>query len=261
MSVFEKLAKKASFKNKIIKQEKGLHCDKCGRDYDYYEFDNGQVVKDGCDCSMIELAKQKKAEFEKHNKSRKANSIFNKSIINDDVAGCTFENYVTDNQMLGRALELCKRYANNFTLDNKQSLLLQGTFGTGKSHLAMSITKAVKAKGYSVLYMNVPQLISTIKSTYNKDSALTEQELNRIISEVDLMVFDDFGINMNDFALSKMFELIESRVGKHNIYTTNLDAKELSKNKDSQRIFSRMMSNTTLIKMDGEDYRMRGIRF
>ena len=73
------------------------------------------------------------------------------------------------------------------------------------------------------------------------------------------MVFDDFGINMNDFATVKMFELIESRVGKHNIYTTNLNAQELSKNKDMQRIFSRIMSNTTLIKMNGEDYRMRGI--
>ena len=36
------------------------------------------------------------------------------------------------------------------------------------------------------------------------------------------MVFDDYGINMNEFAI-KMFELIESRIGKHNIFTTNLD--------------------------------------
>ena len=160
---------------------------------------------------------------------------------------------------MARAKALCERYANNFTLDNKQSLLLQGSFGTGKSHLSMSIVKTVKEKSYSVLYMNVPQLISTIKGTYNKDSNLTEQELNQVISDVDLMVFDDFGINMNEFATSKMFELIESRVGKHNIYTTNLNAQELSKN--AQRIFSRMMSNTTLVKMDGEDYRMRGIKF
>ena len=109
--------------------------------------------------------------------------------------------------------------------------MLQGSFGTGKSHLSMSIVKTVKEKGYSVLYMNVPQLISTIKGTYNKDSNLTEQELNQVISDVDLMVFDDFGINMNEFATSKMFELIESRVGKHNIYTTNLNAQELSKTK------------------------------
>ncbi|SCU31476.1 hypothetical ATP binding phage protein [Staphylococcus xylosus] len=261
MNPFENIAKQTGFKNNIVQQELGLKCDKCGRIYDYYEFDNGQVVKDGCDCEMIELAKQKKLEFEKRNKSAKANSIFKKSIINDDLSQCTFDNYQSTNEELARAKALCERYADNFNLDNKQSLLLQGSFGTGKSHLSMSVVKAVRSKGYSVLYMNVPQLISTIKGTYNKNTNLTEQELNQIISEVDLMVFDDFGINMNEFATGKMFELIESRVGKHNIYTTNLNAQELSKNKDAQRIFSRMMSNTTLIKMDGEDFRMRGIKF
>lgn len=261
MNPFESIANKAGFKNNIVKQENGLKCDKCGRTYDYYKFDNGQVVKDGCDCEMIELAKQKKLEFEKRNKTAKANNIFKKSIINDDLSQCTFDNYKATNEELARAKALCERYAENFNLDNKQSLLLQGSFGTGKSHLSMSIVKTVRAKSFSVLYMNVPQLISTIKGTYNKNTTLTEQELNQIISEVDLMIFDDFGINMNEFATGKMFELIESRVGKHNVYTTNLNAQELSKNKDAQRIFSRMMSNTTLIKMDGEDYRMRGIKF
>ena len=261
MNPFENIASKVGFKNNIVKEEHGLKCDKCGRTYDYYEFDNGQVVKDGCDCEMIELARQKKFEFEKRNRVSKANSIFKKSIINEELAHCNFDNYQATNDDLARAKSLCERYANNFTLENKQSLLLQGSFGTGKSHLSMSIVNTVRDKGYSVLYMNVPQLISTIKGTYNKNTNLTEQELNHIISQVDLMVFDDFGINMNEFATGKMFELIESRVGKHNIYTTNLNAQELSKNKDAQRIFSRMMSNTTLIKMDGEDYRMRGIKF
>lgn len=261
MNPFESIASKVGFKNELVKQEYGLKCDKCGRTYDYFEFDTGYVVKDGCDCEMIELAKQKKEATEKRIKSSKANSIFKKSIINDDLANCTFENYNATNDELAKAKALCERYANNFNLDNKQSLLLQGSFGTGKSHLSMSIVKKVREQGHSALYMNVPQLISTIKGTYNKDTNLTEQELNRIISEVDLMVFDDFGINMNEFATGKMFELIESRVGKHNIYTTNLNAQELSKNKDAQRIFSRMMSNTTLLKMNGDDFRMRGINF
>ncbi|MDW3868341.1 ATP-binding protein [Staphylococcus saprophyticus] len=259
MNPFENIASKVGFKNNITKEEHGLKCDKCGRTYDYYEFDNGQVVKDGCDCEMIELAKQRKAEFEKRNRVAKANNIYKKSIINDDLAQCTFDNYKATSEELARAKALCERYATNFSIGNKQSLLLQGSFGTGKSHLSMAIVETVRERGYSVLYMNVPQLISTIKGTYNKNTNITEQELNRIISEVDLMVFDDFGINMNDFATGKMFELIESRVGKHNIYTTNLNAQELSKNKDMQRIFSRIMSNTTLIKMNGEDYRMRGI--
>lgn len=258
---FQSIANKAKFKNKIVKKEIALKCDKCGRTYDYYEFDNGQVVKDGCDCEMIELAKASTENYNKKIRRNRANKIFNQSIINDDLDSANFDNYKPTSKDLAYAQNLCRRYADNFNLNNKQSLLLVGSFGTGKSHLSMSIVKRVKEQGYTVLYMNVPQLISTIKNTYNNHTDLTEYELAKIISDVDLMVFDDFGINMNEFATSKMFELVESRVGKHNIFTTNLDEKEMTRNKDMQRIFSRIMSNTTLIKMDGQDYRTRGLKF
>lgn len=261
MQSFGEIANKVSFKSKIVKQELGLKCEKCGRKYDYFEFDNGQVVKDGCDCEMIALAKQSTENYYKKQRKIKAERIFNQSIMNEDLKKASFDNYEPTNKQLDYAKQLCQRYASNFNLDNKQSLLIQGSFGTGKSHLSMSIVKTVKAKGYTVLYMNVPQLISTIKNTYSNQTAMTEQELARIVSDVDLMVFDDYGINMNDFATSKMFELIESRVGKHNIFTTNLDEQEMAGNKKLQRIFSRIMSNTTLIKMDGQDYRTRGLKF
>lgn len=265
MQSFGDIAKPTNFKSKLVKQEFGLKCEDCGRQYDYFEFQKQdgsiQEVKFGCDCEMKEFARQSTENYRKKQRRNKAERIFNQSIMNEDLKKASFNNYEPTNQQLEYAKQLCKRYADNFNLDNKQSLLIQGSFGTGKSHLSMSIVKEVKANGYTVLYMNVPQLISMIKNTYNNQSGMTEQELARIVSDVDLMVFDDYGINMNDFATSKMFELVESRVGKHNIFTTNLDEKEMARNKDLQRIFSRIMSNTTLIKMDGQDYRTRGLKF
>ncbi|EGQ3902554.1 DNA replication protein DnaC [Staphylococcus pseudintermedius] len=255
--------KGVSSQSRITREEHDLHCNKCGNQYDYYEFENGTSFKHGCDCAMIELAKKQTKEYHERHKRKRVESIFKQSIINDELEKVSFDNYVVpeNNEQLARAKFITQRYSDNFSMDNKRSLLLQGSFGTGKSHLSMSIVKEVKAKGFSVLYMNVPQLISTIKNTYGKNASMTEKELQEIISEVDLMVFDDFGINMNDFAMSKMFELIESRVGKHNIYTTNLTSNEMNRNKDLQRIFSRLMSNTTLVKMDGDDYRLRGVHF
>ncbi len=49
----------------------------------------------------------------------------------------------------------------------------------------MSIVKSVKAKGYTVLYMNVPQLISTIKNTYNKPNCYNLDRIAQIISDVE----------------------------------------------------------------------------
>lgn len=109
--------------------------------------------------------------------------------------------------------------------------------------------------------MNVPQLITTYKSTYNKNATLTERELDQIIADVDLLVLDDYGTALSNFGIQKMFEVMESRTGKHNIITTNNSSKELIQNKDLAKIFSRMMKNTTPINMNGEDYRMRGINF
>ncbi|OEL06879.1 DNA replication protein DnaC [Staphylococcus xylosus] len=260
MNPFENIAKQTRFKNNIIKQEHGLKCDKCGRTYDYYKFDNGQVVKDGCDCEMIELAKQKKAEFDRSNKVRKANKIFKLSIINDDLKDVSFASYNSTSEELEKAKNICVRYANNFDLNNKQSLILHGTFGTGKSHLSMSIAKTVKSEGYSVLYMNVPQLITTYKSTFN-NSMMSERELDNIIADVDLLILDDYGTSLTSYGIGKMFEVMESRTGKHNVITTNSNSKELTVSKDYSKLFSRMMKNGTIINMNGEDYRMRGIKF
>ena len=261
MDAFSKIAKQAKFRNKVVKQEMGLHCEKCGRDYDYYEFDNGQVIKDGCDCKMIALAKESTENFKKKQQRIKTNAIFKKSIINDDLADADFNNYDPTSQQLAKAKALLERYANNFTLNNKQSILLFGTYGTGKSHLSMATIKRVREKGYSVLYMNVPQLITTYKDTYNKQSQLTERDLDKAIADVDLLVLDDYGTSLSNFGVQKMFEVMESRTGKHNIITTNNSSKELIQNKDLAKIFSRMMKNTTTINMNGEDFRIRGLNF
>lgn len=261
MNAFSEIAKKAKGRNRIVKQEMNLHCNQCGRDYDFYEFENGQVFKHGCDCDMIALAEQSTENFKRKQQRIKANSIFKKSIINDDLADSNFDNYEPTSENLAKAKTLLERYANNFTLDNKQSILLFGTYGTGKSHLSMATIKRVRERGYSVLYMNVPQLITTYKDTYNKKSNLTERDLDKAIADVDLLVLDDYGTSLSNFGVQKMFEVMESRTGKHNIITTNNSSKELIQNKDLAKIFSRMMKNTTPINMNGEDYRMRGLNF
>ena len=63
----------------------------------------------------------------------KAEKIFKQSIVNQSLANATFDSYEIDEKtqpQLAKAKRICK-YADNFNLDNKQSLLIQGTFGTG----------------------------------------------------------------------------------------------------------------------------------
>lgn len=108
--------------------------------------------------------------------------------------------------------------------------------------------------------MNIPQLITMIKNTYNKNASTSEFEMMQLIADVDLMIFDDLGVNMNDFAMAKLFEMIDSRVGKNNIFTTNMTANEIGQSKDWQRLFSRIAEDATLVEMNGDDYRLRGLK-
>lgn len=254
-----KLANKLEQKMQPKLLEEGK-CEKCGRDYEEYQFKNGYTYRLGCDCDMIEHGKELTRNFKQRQKQKEINRILSFSSENEETKNATFETYIPENQNQEKAKVICERYANSFDKENKQSLLLQGSFGLGKSHLAMSILKEVKAKNYSVLFINLTELISKFRSTFDKDSEYSETDLERAIGQVDLMVFDDYGMNVTDYGMSKLFQIAESRVGKHNIITTNLSVKELTKTKDQQRLFSRLMSNTTGITLEGDDYRMKGFR-
>ncbi|MGM9923066.1 MAG: ATP-binding protein, partial [Bacillus sp. (in: firmicutes)] len=105
-----------------------------------------------------------------------------------------------------------------------------------------------------------------LKSTYNKASEQTEEELLSHLERMDLLVLDDVGAEKTkkeddefSWAKSKMFEIIDSRIGKHTIYTTNFEHTELLK-MYGERNFSRMMENTHVEKMNGENYRLRDFK-
>ena len=57
-----------------------------------------------------------------------------------------------------------------------------------------------------------------------------------------------------------MFSVANLRTGKNNIITSNNEASELAKTKDMAKIFSRLMKNTEVIKMRGNDYRLKDFK-
>ncbi len=55
--------------------------------------------------------------------------------------------------------------------------------------------------------------------------------------------------------MKKLFSIVDNRVGKNNIFTTNFSDKELNQNMNWQRINSRMKHNARTVKVLGDDYR------
>lgn len=216
----------------------------------------GKVVTQelGCDCALIKDIR----ENQKKARAARMRAIFEEnSLINAALRDASFENFEPGE--FSKALSQSKRYVEEFDLKKPRNLFFQGSFGTGKSHLSVSIAKALIEKGFSTIFISTPKLLTKIRNTYNQQSELTEEDILRAIREADLVVFDDIGAEgeITGWGMQKIFEVIDSRAGKHNIFTTNLTSDELSASKDLQRIFSRMMMNAELVIMNGTDYRRK----
>lgn len=194
---------------------------------------------------------------EKKRKQKYLNNIFKQSNVNRSIKNATVNSYKHQNKQQELAKTSAIEFVKTFSLDNAKNLIFQGPYGTGKSHLAYAIAKAIKQKDYSVAFMHIPMLMERIKATYNKNAKETTDELVQLLSNIDLLVLDDIGVENTEHTLNKLFSIIDNRVGKNNIFTTNFSDSELSKNMNWQRINSRMKHNSRTVKVLGEDYRER----
>lgn len=221
-------------------------------------------IEKGCLCWEIE---QGKIALKNQEKLSLKHMFDNNSLINPDLQNATFDNYEPTNEILYTAKNVAMDYVNSFDLTNPKNLLFGGKYGLGKSHLSAAICKGIQEKGFTTIFISVPKLLTKIRSTYNKQSEFTEAQLLDVLAKVDCLALDDIGAEKTkkeeegeSWAVEKLFEIIDSRSGKHTIYTTNLSSDELSK-KVGPRNFSRMMMNTKPFKFEGDDYRIKNKRF
>ena len=207
----------------------------------------------GCKCADKELARQRTVEV---NKRQAAKNLMNKfakySLINESLKSASFENYETTNDAQSQAKSVAVNYVKDFP--DVGNLLFSGNYGTGKSHLSVSITKELINNGNNCIFISFPKLITKIKDSFNNDS-VSEDEIIRLMKQVDLLVIDDLGAeHKTPWTTSRLFEIIDDRAGKPTVFTTNLEAAEL-KDWVGDRIFSRIMNDTQRVKLDSFDYR------
>lgn len=231
-----------------------------------------EVKEDECfPCRIEQEDREMARQALKENAERAAQRVFrvfdNESLMNDKLKPATFESYQPTSEELAKSKAIAERYANNFSKENPVSLLLIGNYGTGKSHLAVSVTKRLMEKKFSCIFISTPKLMTKLRSTYNKDSDVSEDQIIDSLTKVDCLVLDDIGAestkasadNQHSWATSKLFEIIDNRIGKHTIFTSNFEPDELQKRLGG-RNFSRMMEDTHVIKMYGDDYRLKDFK-
>lgn len=153
-------------------------------------------------------------------------------------------------------LSACINYAENFSDDNNESLLLVGATGLGKTHLTTSMAYVIIDKGYDVVYDSAQNIFAAYEAKrFDRNMSVdTDKFLN-----CDLLILDDLGTEMsNAFTVSCLYNIINTRLvaGKATIINTNLSLAEINK-RYTDRIGSRIMGEYNIHQFLGNDIRMQ----
>jgi DNA replication protein DnaC len=109
-----------------------------------------------------------------------------------------------------------------------RGLWLMGDVGTGKTTLAMIVSKAAIDAGCSVAIYSLPRLLNLIRAAIETEAGMIgflEQ-----LAAVDLLHIDDLGAeNTTEWVLEQLYSIVNSRYEDERamIVTTNLDHDEL----------------------------------
>ncbi len=170
-----------------------------------------------------------------------------------------FENFRTDlnlwtpsqQESLHFALDAAARYAEQ----PEGWMLLQGTYGCGKTHLAAAIGNVRLDRGEAVLFITSPDLLDHLRSTYGPSSEVAYDEMFDRVRNAPLLVLDDLGTeNPSQWAQEKLFQLLNYRysVRLPTVITTNTDLDTLD-----PRVRSRLMDTQMIhhVSIKAPDYR------
>ncbi len=109
-------------------------------------------------------------------------------------------------------------------------LLIQGSYGCGKTHLAAAIANGCLSKGIPVLFVNVPDLLDYLRGAYNPNVEETYDDRFNEVRDTAILILDDLGTqNATPWAEEKMYQIFNTRYvhKRPTVITTNLDLDDL----------------------------------
>lgn len=169
---------------------------------------------------------------------------------------------VVPRETMGKVLEICRRFADNFP-NVSSNLLLQGDTGLGKTYLSACIARVVSDRGLSVCYDSASVALDAFEQQkFARDSESGRAAAARVknMLECDLMILDDLGTEMNTpMSVSALYTLINTRLvaGKRMIISTNCTDEELERRYNPQ-ICSRIFGEFMRLPFAGRDIRQKG---
>jgi DNA replication protein DnaC len=206
----------------------------------------------------------------------RAQALVNAARIPKRYEHCELSNFEFDGPLRGLAaarMAAC-RFVEEYPVENA-GLLLIGSIGVGKTHLAVGILKELMfSKGVSCLFSDYRELLKNIQNSYNDSVRVTELEVLRPVFETEVLVLDELGaVKPTEWVWDTVALILNTRYNDNRttIITTNFDDKpagavagprgaareETLGDRIGERMRSRLHEMCRIVKMEGDDFRQK----
>jgi len=199
---------------------------------------------------------------------------------------CELANFEFDGpyRSLAPARMAACKFVEEYPID-KTGLLLIGTIGVGKTHLAVGMIKElILGKGIACLFYDYRELLKQIQNSYNDSVQTTELDVLRPVFETEVLVLDELGaVRPTEWVWDTVSLILNTRYNDNRttIITTNYpnsaERERLGNNVNSRsseaaryaaeretlgdrigdRMRSRLLEMCRIVTMESQDYRER----
>lgn len=171
--------------------------------------------------------------------------------------GKTLESFEQKTAEQQNSFKVIKEFADTLedSLKSGRCLILCGTPGTGKTHLACGLAREVILAGHTAMFTTVQKLIRKVRASWGTKE---EQETLSTFIDIDLLIIDEIGVQAgSENEKSILFDIINSRYEEERstIIITNCDLNGI-RHYLGERIVDRFRENKgRLIQFNGKSYR------
>ena len=221
------------------------------------------------DRQAAEAARQEEEAKRRRAMRQRVENLLGQSGIKKRFRQRTFPNFRTDTPGRKKNYGIAKEYADNWAYHQAKGdgLYIEGTNGTGKTHLAAAIALQLIHEGVPVICKTSSDLLLDIKKSFDGDG-IRESDVLDIYKRVDLLIIDDLGKEQcSDWSMSTLYSILNDRYEdmKPTIVTTNYNQAALAaaltpKGYDDSKIaaiLSRLREVSIVMTMAWEDIRGR----